>query len=81
MEAQSFTNDTVEDGEFLHSFVCHGAKSTVGVGEMFQLFLVQSLAEKCGKPGAMKTRRKSYATVGLLAKCITVQATLEELVC
>ena len=35
MEAQSFANDTVEDREFLHLLVCHGPKSSVGVGEMF----------------------------------------------
>jgi hypothetical protein len=46
MEAQSFTNDTVENGEFFHFFVCHGAKSSVRVGEMFHLFLIQSLAER-----------------------------------
>jgi len=43
MEAQSFTNDTIENREFLHSFVCHGAKSAIRVGEMFQLFLVQCI--------------------------------------
>ena len=46
MEAQSFTNDTVENREFLHFFVRHGAKSSVRIREMFQLFLIQSLAEK-----------------------------------
>jgi hypothetical protein len=81
MEAQSFTNDTVENGEILHFFVCHGSKGSVRVGKMFQLFLIQKIAEKTvnasqGKPGG-----KTYAMAGLLARCITVQATFEELVC
>jgi len=40
MDAQSFTNDTVEDREFFHFFVCHRAKCSVWVGEMFHLFLI-----------------------------------------
>ena len=45
MEAQSFTNDTVKNREIFHFLVCHGAKSSVGVGEMFYLFLIKSLAK------------------------------------
>jgi hypothetical protein len=40
VEAQSFANDAVEDGEFFHFFVCHGAKGSVRIGEMFQLFFI-----------------------------------------
>ena len=54
MKAQSFTNDTVENREFLHFFVCHGAKSAIRVGEIFQLFLVQSLAENVVNQGRWK---------------------------
>lgn len=81
MEAQSFTNDTVEDGEFLHFFICHRAKSSVRIREIFQLFLIQSLAEMMVNWEWWKLDRKPYATAGLLARCIMVQATLEELVC
>jgi len=63
MEAQSFTNDTVEDREFLHFFVRHGAKSAIRVGEMLELFLIQSLAENMvnqrgWKPGENRTQRQ-----------------------
>jgi len=62
MEAQSFTNDAVEHREFLHFFVCHGAKGSIRVGKMFQLFLIQSLAENKvnqgrRKPGENLTQR------------------------
>ena len=51
MEAQSFTNDTIENREFLHFFVCHGAKSPIMVREIFQLFLIQSLAKNVVNQG------------------------------
>jgi hypothetical protein len=80
MEAQGFTNDTVKDREFFHFLVCHGAKSSVRVREVFHLFIVQSLAEGTVSR-EMKIEESPYAATGLLAMCITVQATLEELVC
>ena len=46
MQAQGFTNDTVENREFFHFLICHGAKSPIRSGEMFHLFLVQSLTER-----------------------------------
>ena len=49
MDSQSFTDDTVENGEFLHFFVCHGTKCSIRVGEMLQLFLEQSLAGNMAK--------------------------------
>lgn len=45
MEAQGFANDTIENGQFFHFFVCHGAKGSIRVREMFHLFFIQSLAE------------------------------------
>ena len=58
VEAQSFTNDAVENGEFLHFFVCHGAKGSVRVGEMFQLFLIQKVAENAVNPSQGKLDRE-----------------------
>jgi hypothetical protein len=81
VEAQCFANDTVENREFLHFFVCHGAKGSVRVGEMFQLLLIQKIAEKTVNRSQGKPNEETYATAGLFARCITVQATLEELVC
>jgi len=54
MEAQSFADDTVQNREFLHFFICHRTKSSIRVGEMFQLFLMQSPTENMVNRGRRK---------------------------
>lgn len=43
VNAKSFTNDRVQNGELTKFLVGHGTHRPVGVAEMFYLFLVNSI--------------------------------------